>query len=104
MTWTRVTRWSPPDSVGRRRPSFPHPLTDDDQAANECDRRADEAPVGDYHDTTENEEQRSYNRGGTAPRPAIEHSTSDSSGRSALITAEFDAENLCMSQVFGNGP
>jgi hypothetical protein len=39
--------------------------------------------VGDDDDTAEDEEQRSHNCGGRAPRKSIEHRTSDSSGRSA---------------------
>src|ERR1700751_613105 len=67
----------------RRRPSLPHSFADDDQAADNCDRRAGEAAVGDDDDTAEDKEQRPCNRGGGAPRKAIENSTSHSSDRSA---------------------
>ena len=53
---------------------MPHPFADDDQAADNCDRRAGEAAVGDDDDTAEDKKQRPCNCGGGAPRKPIEHS------------------------------
>src|ERR1700750_204242 len=85
----------------RGRPSLPHPFADDDQAADNCDRRAGEAAVGDDDGTTEDKKQRPCNCGGGASRKAIEHSTSDSSDRSARGRTADEAVKGCEFDALG---
>jgi hypothetical protein len=94
-----------PVSVGgrlvRRRPSLPHPFADDDQAADNCNRLAGEAAVGDDDDTTEDKKQRPCNCGGGASRKTIEHSTSDSSDSSARGRTTDEAAKGCELDALG---
>jgi hypothetical protein len=104
-SWVGQCSGMTPVSVGgrlvRRRPSLPHPFADDDQAADNCNRLAGEAAVGDDDDTTEDKKQRPCNCGGGASRKAIEHSTSDSSDSSARGRTADEAAKGCELDALG---